>query len=77
MASSSSLMRTDAAAVAVPRTVSAAYRNDYDTSSGVRSERSRQISSTVIPSATIDTTVATGTHNPRIVGTPPLTRGQW
>ncbi len=42
---------------------------------GTRSGRSPQICSTVIPSATMSTTVATGMRNPRMVGTPAITSG--
>jgi len=54
------------------RTASAAYRRASLTSSGSRSGKSRVISSTVIPSATIATTVATGMRSPRMHGAPPI-----
>jgi len=45
------------------------------TSSGVRSGSSVVISATLMPSATIATTVATGMRRPRMVSMPPITSG--
>ena len=57
------------------RTASAAQRSDSATSSASKYGRSSRISWTDMPSATMATTVATGTRIPRIHGAPPMTRG--
>src|SRR6266496_4641851 len=51
---------------------SAANRSDSCTSSGSRSGSASTISATVMPSATMPTTVATGMRSPRTHGTPPI-----
>jgi len=56
----------------VRRTASAAYWSASRMSSDSRSGYASRICFLVIPSATLSTTVTTGTRSPRIQGTPPI-----